>query len=660
MASSAEGGEPNPVPDEYIGIQVNFCRNPTCANFGVPASPQPAARGPGAQNVYTRIGGGGRLEVNLKCHACGSAYPIKSNRGIFEELVRMETYLHPAARPSCRTPTCPNYGEPAPDPARYQSHGRTKSGKPRFECRACGRTFSSKARTRRSPYSDNEPWIFRHLLNKVPFRRTAELNQLFPHTLYRKIDLIHRKCAAFAAEHERKLPHMTFERLYLSTDRQMFAVNWSSRRDRTNTMLASIATADNISRYVFGAHLNFDPTVDADAAEADAISNGEILLPPYLRHSARILLQADQLRKAARKGRKPKTPKRRPKASMDGAIISRPPDYGAQISDPYVIHAHFEFLRRLLARCRTFRFYLDPDPGLWPACLAMFHREVATNQVEAFVVQIQKNLTRPEREKTIAEAWALFEVYLTDINDRIARGEKLGELRETAADQIIADWEADLVQPTPEDIADVFARRQAMTKRERRKAAQDKQARDVEAFVRRLMIRAAMKRLRANKKGEFWLKHPMPRLDEPMKTIWRLTDRGSVSGLSDDSIAHLYDRASLHAIDNYFQLARRNFSALERAPNTARRGRLHYIYMPFDPMTVVRLLDMHRVHFNFVKTGRTARRPPCASAWRTAPIRRKKSSRRSILSRRLRPPSPSARRLRPHGRRSQPSRVRLR
>ena len=65
----------------------------------------------------------------------------------------------------------------------------------------------------------------------------------------------------------------------------------------------------------------------------------------------------------------------------------------------------------------------------------------------------------------------------------------------------------------------------------------------------------------------------------------------------------------MHVIDNYSQLARRNFSSLERSPNTARRGRLHYMYMPFDPMTVVRLLDIHRTHFNYVKTGQDGKTP---------------------------------------------------
>jgi len=165
-------------------------------------------------------------------------------------------------------------------------------------------------------------------VNKVPFRRICELNRLYPHTLYRKIDLIHRKCVAFCADLERKLPQMKFRRLYLSTDRQTFVVNLSSRRDRTNTLLAAIATADNISRYVFGSHLNFDPSMDANAAETDAIASGEINWPSYLRQSARLILNADARLLAKKAKRKKESQKRRRKAPPAAQIISRPPDYG--------------------------------------------------------------------------------------------------------------------------------------------------------------------------------------------------------------------------------------------------------------------------------------------------------------------------------------------
>jgi hypothetical protein len=176
---------------------------------------------------------------------------------------------------------------------------------------------------------------------------------------------------------------------------------------------------------------------------------GEINMPSYLQQSSRLILNADARLLSKRAKRTKESQKRRRKAPPAVEIISRPPDYGAQVSDSYLMHAHFEFLRRRLAGSRSFRFYLDPDSGFQQALLAMFHREIAADRVEAFVVQIDKNMTRPQREKAIGEAWGVFEGYLAEINERLALGDTLEQLRTTGINQIIAEWEADLVHPSP-------------------------------------------------------------------------------------------------------------------------------------------------------------------------------------------------------------------
>lgn len=48
------------VPIEVDGIQVNFCKNPQCQNFGVPASTKRQPRGKGAEergrDTYNVVG----------------------------------------------------------------------------------------------------------------------------------------------------------------------------------------------------------------------------------------------------------------------------------------------------------------------------------------------------------------------------------------------------------------------------------------------------------------------------------------------------------------------------------------------------------------------------------------------------------------------------
>ena len=79
------------IPIEVDGIQVNFCKNPQCPNFGVPASTKRQPRGKGStergRDTYNVVGSG-RGTPMLRCGFCGQYPTIKSNKGIHEELIR--------------------------------------------------------------------------------------------------------------------------------------------------------------------------------------------------------------------------------------------------------------------------------------------------------------------------------------------------------------------------------------------------------------------------------------------------------------------------------------------------------------------------------------------------------------------------------------------
>lgn len=203
------------VPPAREGLQVNFCRTPRCQHFGVPPAGR-AHRGPGSaqKNAYSRHGTG-RAAPGLLCHACQQITPIKSNAGIAEELARMEAYLSVSDGPGCSNPGCSNHGHVVHrHPDRYQRHGRTKAGNPRYECKACSRTFADSPRVRRRRQPGRDASVFRALINKVPLRRIMRMTRLRAGTLYDTIDFIHRKCLAFAAERERGLANRDFASLY--------------------------------------------------------------------------------------------------------------------------------------------------------------------------------------------------------------------------------------------------------------------------------------------------------------------------------------------------------------------------------------------------------------------------------------------------------------
>lgn len=63
--------------------------------------------------------------------------------------------------------------------------------------------------------------IFRGLINKVAMRRLCELADVGAETLYQRIELIHDRCRALAAEHEAELMagRVRRERMHIALDR---------------------------------------------------------------------------------------------------------------------------------------------------------------------------------------------------------------------------------------------------------------------------------------------------------------------------------------------------------------------------------------------------------------------------------------------------------
>lgn len=68
-------------------------------------------------------------------------------------------------------------------------------------------------------------------------------------------------------------------KMYVAVDRQSHAVTWSSLKGRRNIVLNAIGSADLTSSYVFGFHLNFDPSMEPAVVEGDAVAIGDALLP---------------------------------------------------------------------------------------------------------------------------------------------------------------------------------------------------------------------------------------------------------------------------------------------------------------------------------------------------------------------------------------------
>lgn len=193
---SPEQTAPRPrSPAAYAGIQVNFCKNPVCANFGVPIGERQAR----ATNPYSIAAAGKGFPLGY-CTACHESFPLKSNKGVHEELERMLTFLiDTPAQPCCPVEGCSNHNVPvASGKAFYSAFGVTSTGCQRYLCkglvegRPCKKTFSVSSKpTSRQRLTHKNKSVFKLIVNKVPVRRIAEIEEIGLQTVYDKIDFIH-------------------------------------------------------------------------------------------------------------------------------------------------------------------------------------------------------------------------------------------------------------------------------------------------------------------------------------------------------------------------------------------------------------------------------------------------------------------------------------
>ena len=80
-------------------------------------------------------------------------------------------------------------------------------------------------------------------------------------------------------------------------------------------------------------------------------------------------------------------------------------------------------------------------------------------------------------------------------------------------------------------------------------------------------------------------------MTEPEKALCYLTDLGDYDP---DHLAWLYGKASLHAVDSWFNRLRRRSSMLERPiSSSGNRGRIWNGYSAYRPEQLAKLLQQH-------------------------------------------------------------------
>lgn len=541
------------IPLEHNGIQYNFCKNPKCSNFGVPASQDKKYGG----NAYTIVGGGVDLPL-LKCSCCGETPPLKSNQGIYEEVERLSSYLKIATEgPCCSNQACSNHTVPVGTKKAYASFGTTSSGGKRYRCNVCKKTLTISKPTYRQLDTHHNIEIFKLLVNKVPLNRIINILDISWEVLYHRMNFIHKQCLAFVSNRENKLKNMEIKRLYLSIDRQDYEVNWTERKDKRNVVLSAITSADNSTGYIFGIHPNFDSTLDKVAIEQDSVNVNDSLKKNPFKKYARLWLEEDykKAHKHSSTYRKStellknivqtyeELSKREDIEVEERSNAEKLPDYGIQVRSEYTMIGHFYFLKQLLGNVGKWRFFLDQESGIRSACLTAFQEEVANHSAEAFYVAIEKELTVDQKREFKAKAKKAFDEYK--------------KKNPTLSDNEVK------IEMLKQEIQSV---------------------------------------LHLGKFQDSWVKHPFPSMAEPNKAMCWLTEHSD----GDMDLTHkawLYNKASLHGVDSFFQKVRRRMSMFERPIHSSgNAGRTWHGYGCYNPTHVVKMLEIFRVVHNYIDT----------------------------------------------------------
>lgn len=557
MTSNLATANPARIPEEVGGIQYNFCKNASCTQFGVPAS-QHKSRGGNTYNLTGGNKGAGNIP-SLRCNACGEHFPLKSNAAIAHEIERISGYLNLAQlHVCCLDPQCTNFGVSVQTPKAYRVHGKSASGAKRYLCR-CGKTVSVAKPTQWQRDTHHNTDIFKLLVNKMPLSRIVHVLGISWEVLYNRIDFIHSQCLAFAAHRESKLSEMSIPRLYLSVDRQEYAVNWSARKDKRNVILSAVASSCNHTGYVFGMHLNFDASVDKQAAERAAALAGDAALSPAFRSYARLWLDIDYAESVKKSHYKKAAGSLNQSISNTYDLMEQRadvesfdekdkthmlPQMGAQVHGQYTMIAHFHFLKQLLGNSvEKWRLFLDQDSGIRSACISAFVDEIKDKTMEAFYVRVQKGLTVDQKRQIKAQSQKVFDQF-------------------KKANPGVSDNDIKILM-----LCDEINKVQQI----------------------------------GNYKDR-WVHHPLPDMSESNKAMCWLTEH------NDFDLTHkawLYNKASMHSVDNFFQKVRRRIAMLERPiHSSSTSGRTWNGYGAYNPDMVVKLLEIFRVVHNYIDVSK--------------------------------------------------------
>lgn len=590
--SSQKVAKAIPIPRAYKHpetgnyVQLNFCKNPQCKNFGVPAkNPKKLPDGKpkrGLGNDY-RLGHiKDKKEYVLICKLCGQSTQLVSNRAYANEQVRLSKIG------ILKEPACPNTGNSKEaygvryekvtvlddsgnktvkkikkppcknskkglftNPEFYKLDGKTRKlttwvyvdkvrgrkGMPskqtrfvemtpsqRVRCKTCNTRFSIKMDPQQRHYlREKNEAIFLSLVNKGIINRVIEQFELSPKTVYDKINFFYEQCIQFEKyQHYFLAEKLRNKNLSLSIDRQHYLSNWGDNNMPMPTRIVNTSTADNVSGYVFSSTVNFDFTTDYELIKREHREKKEFKKANCYRRFAQYILDNEELQDNVE--------------NNEELIPLQTPAKGLLVHQTYSILAHLAQLKSLLEPCKHIELFADNDAGFKLGISAIFQDWISSNKLSAFQVMTERNGGNR----------------LLDNQNNVLLQKRYKELKEKQPDATRIE------------------------------------------IMRQLWHENISTRITLPGTRSEWILHPNSR--SRFDAILPLTP------VNDEVLEQLINSlqsASLNAVDNWFQILRRHINMLERPVTSGTNSKRWNAYAGYNPEWMSKLLEIKRIYFNF-------------------------------------------------------------
>jgi len=517
---------------------------------------------PGSNLGRGKVTGSGD-ERTYTCPSCNRTQVVKSNKALAEEYARLSRLNRRTKRESCPSVACINHGATIDlMPSRYRKFGKTAKGDPRYQCKACKKTFSLGKSNRRHFRSDLNGKVFGLLVNGMTLSSISRYLQTPISEVYRKIDFIHEQCQAFAAERERKLPSVLEGGCpHFATDTQLFQVNWPDKGVRRLVEVRHMCTVHSSSKYVVASTTDVDPEVHPVAVQKAMELTQDFNKPRSMRDNARIWFAQEYVSYIRDKhdATNSSTAHDREPYSIDEDIQLL--EKAARVRQDAAEFAHIMLVKKKLGnQYRFLNFSVDRDAGVSSAFLAVFRPEVCKGVVRIADVAMRKNATNPRRMKLVA--WGKAE---------------LTKVEHIMQSQGFVTGQGD---------HDVERRHDGPT----------------EALLRMSLGKLSQKELQeclmdhTGQSATAGFHYPFHFINEPNKRVIFRTDP---TNLDWAQLAQFIVRAGTHPVDMYHARARTKVMGFERGLSTSGPGRLWYYKQYYNPVMVMKMVDILRFAHNY-------------------------------------------------------------